>query len=250
MRLLRPCLVVLLSLLSIVSVAGAPRSAQPAPAACLNGTCTLYLPLLKYDLAPVLVTPIIDEQLTTLAPVLTWHPAVSGLHRIQVSTDPGFSLTVTMAVSSTKQVKLPLPDQVDTALTSNLKYATTYFWRVGIVLPAGEVYSPARTFTTPAKDTIQLPGLVPIIAPRNGANLTGNRVLLKWGAIPGAISYRIRMYDATGAQFDPGTVQVAGDQTTFWVEDIPPGTYTWRMKVYTAAGWGPYPKDDYTFKMS
>jgi len=250
MRLLRPCLVVLLSFLSIVSVAGAPRSAQPAPAACSNGTCALYLPLLKYDVAPTLVAPAIGVELSTLAPALSWHPAVSGLHRIQVSTDAGFSPSVTMAVSTTKQVKLPLPDQIDTIVSSNLKYATTYFWRVGVALPQGDTYSLVQSFTTPAKGAIQLPGLVPVIAPRNGASLTGNRVLLKWGAIPGAISYRIRMYDSAGAQFDPGSAQVAGDQTTFWVEDVPRGNYTWKMKVYTAAGWGPYPADDYGFKMS
>lgn len=249
MKILRPCLVVFLSLLSILSVAGAPRSDRPAAAACSSGTCAVYLPLLQHNIAPTLIAPIADAHLTTLAPYLAWSPTVSGLHRIQVSTDPEFSAFVTPAISSTKQVKLPLPAEIDTAITSNLKYATTYYWRVGVALSQGDVYSAAQSFTTPAKDAVQLPGLVPIIAPRNNANLTGKRVLLKWGAIPGALLYRIRMFDAAGQAFDPGTVQVPGSATTYWVENTPPGTYTWKIKVYTAAGWGPY-DDDYMFKMS
>ena len=252
MRTLRPCIVVLLILLSIVSAAsaaGAPRSAQLAPAACTTGACTLYLPLLKYDVAPLLLDPAEGAQLATLAPPLTWTPSTIGIHRIQVTTDAGFSPSGSFALSTTKTVRLPLPESLTTALSSNLKYSTTYFWRVGVALPqGGTAYSSVQSFTTPAQGTLQLPGLVPIIAPRNNDNISGARVLLKWGTVPGALIYRIRMSDANGNDFTPGDAQVAGDQTTAWVEDIPKGTYTWKIKVLNSAGWGPY-GNDYKFTL-
>ena len=252
MRTLRPSLVVVLILVSIVSAAsaaGAPRNAQIAPAACAIGGCRHYLPLLKYEVQPSPLEPALGAQLTTLAPSLVWRPSTTGTHKIQVSTDSGFNLSGSFAISSTKSVKLPLPQDVTTALTSNLKYGTTYFWRVGVALPqGGTAFSSVQTFTTPAQGTIQLPGLVPIIAPRNNSAVTGSRVLLKWGAVPGALLYRIRMTDANGDDFDPGNAQVAGSATTYWVEDIPKGTYSWKIKVVTSTGWGPY-NDDYTFTL-
>jgi len=234
----------------MVLAVGAPRSAQPAPAACPAEGCRLYLPVLEYQVAPILLTPASGEQLTTLAPPLVWRPAIGGQHKIQVSIDPAFSASASKAVNSTRQVKLPLPRSIHTQMTSNLQFGTTYFWRVGVVLPQGEVYSPVQSFTTPAEGAIQLPGLVTVVSPQNNAGLTGHRVLLNWVAIPGAQLYRIRMFDAAGNQFSPGTVQVAGDKTTFWVENVPSGTYTWKIKVYTATGWGPYPGSDYAFSMS
>lgn len=249
MRILRLCLVVLLSFITIASVNGAPQKAQPAVAACSSGICTTYLPLLSYQVTPGLLSPSKDAQLTSLAPSLLWQPNASGLHKIQVSVDAGFSPAVTLAVSTTKQIKLPLPAQVETAITSNLKAGTTYYWRVGVALPAGDMYAPTQSFVTPAQDAVQLPGLVPIIAPSNNATFRNSRVYFKWGAIPGAILYRIRMFDASGEQFSPGTLQVDGTTTSLWVENMPKGIYTWKIKVYTAAGWGPY-DDDFTFKLN
>ena len=248
MRILRPCLVALLSLVSIVAAAGAPRSAQTATT-CPVGGCRQYLPLLNYQVAPALVAPANAEQLTTLAPPLIWRPTVIGQHKIEVSVDPEFSGLFPLDLNTTKQVKLPLPQTIQTQMTSNLKFGITYFWRVGVVLPEGVVYSPVQSFTTPAEGSIQLPGLVTVITPRNNSHLTGNRVELKWVAISGALLYRIRMFDAAGNAFDPGTVQLAGDKTRYLVENVPSGTYTWKIKVYTAVGWGPYPSDDYTFSM-
>ena len=252
MRTLRPWLVVLLILLTIVSAAsaaGAPRGAQIAPAACAIGGCRHYLPLLRYEVQPALLDPSQSAQITTLAPSLSWRPSTSGTHKIQVSTDSGFSLSGSFAISSTKSVKLPLPQEVVTALTSNLKYGTTYLWRVGVALPqGGTAFSSVQTFTTPEQGSIQLPGIVPILAPRNNSTVTGSRVLLKWGGVPGALLYRIRMDDSNGNEFDSGNTQVAGSVNTYWVEDIPKGTYTWKIKALTGAGWGPY-NDDYTFTL-
>ena len=249
MRILRLCFVVLLSMISVLSVAGAPRNVPTTAAACTNGICKAYLPLLSYQVTPVLLAPADAAQLSSLAPLLSWRPVVSGLHKIQVSTDSGFAPSVTLAVSTTKQIKLPLATQVDTEITSNLKPATTYYWRVGVALPQGDSYTPVQNFTTPAQDAVQLPGVVPIISPRNNASLTGSRVLLKWGALPGAILYRIRMFDASGNQFGPGTEEVDGNTVALWVENMPKGSYTWKIKVLTASGWGPY-GDDFAFKLT
>jgi hypothetical protein len=234
-------------LLSIAAVAGAPRSAQPAAGACPNGTCTVFLPLTTNEVAPILLGPVGNAQIISVAPSLSWRPSVPGLHKIQVTTDPNFAPTASLAVSTTKTIKLPIPAQVDTLLTSNLKAGTTYYWRVGVALPQGDFFSEIQSFTTPAN--VVLPGLVPILSPRNNAHISPGRMLLKWGAVPGAILYRIRMFDANGNQFNPGTTQVPGTDTTFWVENLTPGTYTWKIKVYTQVGWGPY-GDDYTFRVS
>jgi hypothetical protein len=245
MRILRLSFVVLLSLLSVVSAAGASRSAQTTAATCPGGTCTLFLPMTSSGGAPILRSPEKDAVITSLAPVLEWGAQSFGTHTIQVTTDASFSTPSTMVLSSTKTIRTTSSPVVDTPLLSNLKAETTYFWRVGVALPQGMIYSPVYAFTTPAKTAVQLPGVVQIIAPANNAIVHNKRVLLNWSPVPGALAYRIRMYDSTGASFSPGSTQVAAPQTTFWVEDVPRGTYTWKIRAYNQFGWGGY-SDIYT----
>lgn len=249
MKMLRLWGIALLSLLSVASVAGAPRAAQLADIACPNGTCTAYMPLISYEVLPIYLSPPNNAQLASYAPILSWRPALAGLHKIQVSTDATFSPVAPLVLDTTKQAKLPLPAQLDTIISANLKPGTTYYWRVGVVLPEGETYSVAQSFATPAAGAVALPGLVQLVSPKNKAILKGSEALLQWQPYGGALLYRIKVYDAAGNEFEPGSTQLAATQTSFLVKGLQRGTYTWKMKVYTETGWGEY-SPIFTFTMA
>lgn len=239
MRNVHLCFIALMVLVSASVATGAPASPAPTSTACPNGTCTLFFPLVINNLAPHLLAPDNGAQLATLAPPLGWQPSIPGLHKIEVSTDPTFSPDVALAAHSTKQVKEPLPDQIATLISSNLKPSTTYYWRVGAVQPQGTFYATTRSFTTPASGTIVLPGLAQLISPANNAKLKGTQVLLKWQPYSGAVIYRIKVYDANGVEL-PDSAQIAATKTSLLVEGLQPGTYTWKIKIYNEAGWGEY----------
>ena len=153
----------------------------------------------------------------SLAPDLIWSPVTEGKHQIQVSSDPQFIPGTTMPVSITKTIRQPIPAQVDTSITSNLKASTLFYWRIGAPSAQGYLYSPVRTFTTPAKSSGILPGTTTILAPKNDAQIEGGRVAMQWQAIPGAIAYRIRLYDKRWEHRQRGApTSLAAPRTPCW----------------------------------
>jgi hypothetical protein len=234
--------VLILSVLSLASALAAPRSAPAAQTACATGSCKIYLSLMTVSSIPQQLAPADGFVSSSLAPELIWSPIAEGKHQIQVSSDPQFIPGTTMPVSITKTIRQPIPAQVATAITSNLKGATVFYWRIGLSSPLGYLYSPVRRFTTPAKSTGTLPGVTTILAPKNGAQIEGGRVAMQWQSIPGAIAYRIRLYDKDGNTVAEGSDELGGTANSLVVEGIPPGTYSWKVKCLNAFGWGSYSK--------
>jgi len=243
MRVPKVSLVVLISLLSLASTLAAPRGAPSGEPTCANGSCKIYLSLMIVSTIPQQIAPAHGFVSPSLAPDLIWSPVTEGKHQIQVSSDPQFIPGPTLAVSITKTIRQPIPAQVDTSITSNLKGSTLFYWRVGAPSDQGYIYSPVRTFTTPAKSSGMLPGTTTILAPKNNARIEGGRVAMQWQAIPGAIAYRIRLYDKDGHSVSEGTDELGGTANTLLVEGIPPGTYSWKVKCMNSFGWGSYSKE-------
>jgi hypothetical protein len=245
MRVPKVGLVVLITLLSAVSALAAPRSAPSAQTTCATGSCKIYLSLMIMSTIPQQVAPADGFASSSLAPDLIWLPVAEGKHQIQVSSDPQFIPGTTMPVSVTKTIRQPIPAQVDTSITSNLKASTLFYWRVGSPSPLGYLYSPVRTFTTPAKSSGTLPGTTTILAPKSYARIEGGKVAMQWQAIPGAIAYRIRLYDANGNTVAEGTDELGGTANTLIVQGIPSGTYSWKVKCLNSFGWGAYSKESF-----
>jgi len=246
MRVPKVSLVVLmLSLLSFASALAAPRGAPSADATCAAGSCKIYLSLMTMSSIPQQVAPADGFVSASLAPALLWSPIAVGKHQIQVSSDLQFIPGTTMPVSITKTIRQPIPAQVDTSITSNLKASTVFYWRIGAPSPSGYLYSPVRSFTTPAKISGTLPGTTTILAPKNYAQIEGGRVAMQWQAIPGAVAYRIRLYDKDGNTVAEGSDELGGIANTLVVEGIPPGTYSWKVKCLNAFGWGSYSKESF-----
>jgi hypothetical protein len=239
-------LIVLISMLTFASALAAPRQ-QTTAATCTNNNCQVFLPLVLWQIHPTLVSPTDNLASGSLAPVLSWSPATHRPPQIQVSSDPSFVEGTTMPVNYTKRVRNPIPAQIDTAITSNLKGNTTYFWRVGAPDNiGGHQYSTVRTFTTPPKDSSLLPSATNILAPKDNAVIKGSTVLLQWQSVVGATNYRIKMYDATGKTVSSD--ELGGAENRLLVEDLPLGTYYWKVKVINSYGWGDYSPEFY-FKL-
>jgi hypothetical protein len=245
MRVPKVSLVVLISLLSFASALAAPRGTPAAETTCPTGLCKIYLSLMTLSTIPQQIAPADGFASPSLAPRLSWSPVTEGKHQIQVSTDPQFLLDSTIELSTTKTIRQPLPAQVDTSLTSNLKGSTLFYWRVGVPSGQGYLYSPVRAFTTPAKSSGTLPVPTSIFAPKNNARIRSSSVVLQWKATPGTLSYRVRMYDQNEKSVAEGTAELGGTITSLLVEGLPPGNYHWRVKSLNSFGWGEYSTDFY-----
>ncbi len=245
MRVSKISLVVLISLLSFASALAAPRRAPAAETTCAAGGCKIYLALMTVSTIPQQLAPANAFISPSLAPDLLWSPIAEGKYQIQVSSDPQFLPGPTMPVTVSKTIRQPIPALVDTSITSNLKSSTLFYWRVGAPANQGYLYSPVRTFITPAKGGGTLPGTTTILAPKNGASIQGGKVAMQWQAIPGAIAYRIRLYDQDGNTVAEGSDQLGGTANTLLVEGIPLGTYHWKVKCLNAFGWGSYSNESY-----
>lgn len=236
-------LVVLVSLLSFASVLAAPREAPAAQSTCPAGTCKTYLSLMALSTTPQLNAPADGFASSALAFNLSWTPIMAGKHQIQISSDPLFFDVDKIAVDTTKTIRQPIPAQVDTLITSNLKGSTLYYWRIGAPAAQGYIYSPVRTFSTPPKASGVLPIATNLLAPKNTTGIKGTAVKLQWQALPGAVAYRVRMYDANGKSVSDGTEELGGTANSLLVEDLPLGTYTWKVKCLNDFGWGDYSEE-------
>ncbi|MBK9943937.1 MAG: fibronectin type III domain-containing protein [Kouleothrix sp.] len=243
MRIVRLCCVLLLSILSIGLVAGAPRGAETADVTCPPAGCTVYAPVATYDQLPRLIFPGASEQINTLAPTLIWSPVALGSYQIQVSPDPAFTSVDDLIINSTKDMLKTLTVPVGTLVTSNLKANAIYYWRVGLQTSSGYVYATPVAFSTPQASAVTLPGDVTVTDPKNGSTFRRDSVLLKWKPVAGALLYRLRMTDSNGKTLNAGTAYIDGVETTFWVRGLLPGTYTWKIKAYNQFGWGSYTPD-------
>jgi hypothetical protein len=227
-----------------------PTAAAPPTNSCASSNSQVYLALIAYHPQIMLLAPAGGAAIGSLAPVLAWRPPVEGSYRIQVSEDSVFAPTSSFAISETKDIKAPLPAQVNTLITSNLKPRQTYYWRVEKTGKESTLFTASEYFTTSVKDARLLPAGVQLLAPANNASIAAQDVLLAWQAVPGALYYRIRIYDSNNVLLSHSPAEVDGATTSIGVPNLVPGTtYHWKVKALNAYGWGPYLADHY-FKVT
>jgi hypothetical protein len=175
---------------------------------------------------------------------------VAGIYRIQVSEDSTFAPTSSFALSETTDIKLPLPAHVDTLITTDLKPQQTYYWRVAKTGKDSTLFTASEYFITDLKSPALLPPGVQLLTPADNSSVAAGSVLLSWQAVPGALYYRIRIYDANNQLFASTPGEVDGATTSASVPNLVPGlTYHWKVKALNAYGWGPYLPDHY-FKVT
>ena len=93
-----------------------------------------------------------------------------------------------------------------------------------------------------------LPPGVQLLAPANNSSMAAQDALLSWQPVPGALYYRIRIYDSNNVLFSDAPSEADGATTSIGVPNLVPGaTYHWKVKALNAYGWGPY-LADYFFK--
>jgi hypothetical protein len=230
--------------------AGAPRAAQlaaamprlvgPAQASCPS-SCEIFLPSISVPaIAPALISPIGPGQIDSIAPTLTWTPAITGTrYTIQLASTPDFTAG-TFAISTTDSFRQPPLTAQSYVPRSNLDGSTTYYWRVGVFLPDGIHYSPTAQFTTAADDPAQLPPNPQLLNPPNNARLTTLTPTLTWAPVPGAVIYRVRLYDPNGDDLQTSTL-INAPATSYTVRPLlPKVVYYWRVRVYNGYGWNNY----------
>lgn len=225
------CTLCFVIVVSILPNAAATRAAPE----CSNGTCTVYLPLIRVaPPPPQLIEPANGATVTSLAPLLRWSPVEPGTYQVQVASDPAFT---TLVFTTTTRLNAPVQPQVYVMGTNQIQ--TTLYWRVGELRPEGTVFSPTWSFTTPAKDSSKLllaPGLV---APANQATVPAQSVTVNWQSLPGALYYRVGVYAPDGSQVAADIL--AAPTTAFTVNNLSAGTtYSWRVKALNAYGWSVY----------
>lgn len=237
-------LMLLIMLLPWLWPSALASATAPAPT-CASHSC-VYLSLITYHPQIMLLAHVASAAIGSLAPVLAWRPPVEGNYRIQVSEDSAFAPTSSFALSETKDVKSPLPAQVNTLITSNLKPHQTYYWRIEKTGKDSTLFSASEYFSASVKDAALLPPGVPLLAPTNNSSIAAQDVLLAWQPVPGALYYRIRVYDPNNLLFSDTPTELDGATTSVGVPNLVPGTtYHWKVKALNAYGWGPYLADHY-----
>jgi hypothetical protein len=228
----------LLVVICVLVLASIPPVLKPAAAAGC-AACHVYLPLVARPLPiPQLDEPADGAQVVSLAPLISWTPAITGTYKIEVSVDPAFPPPPTTEVSATASITDFQPQTH--VMGSNLKFGSKiYYWRVGVLFAGSYLFSPIRTFTTPPLDSTPLPPAPTLLAPANRSKLAADSADLQWQAVPGALYYRVRVFAPASAPFDsaivPATVQ------SYHVARLAPGvTYTWKVKTLDQHGWSGY----------
>jgi hypothetical protein len=244
MRELRPSLVALISLALCAWTLGPSHAAPVVQSVCPTDGCRAYLPLITYQPQLILFSPADHANIGSLAPILVWKPPITGTYHIQVTEDSAFLPTSTFSLSETKGVKSPLPDQIDTLITSNLNPQHTYYWRVYVIPKDGLIDTAGSSFITPAKDSHLLPPGVQLLAPANHTTVASTSVVLQWRSVPSALFYRFRVYDSNNVLLSGIPGEVSGAINSYQISGLTPGmTYHWKVKALNAYGWGPYLPD-------
>jgi hypothetical protein len=176
-------------------------------------------------LAPILAAPASGSTGQPVSPALTWG-TVSGAvsYALQVSTASSFSTTAISQAGITGS----------SCTIGPLASGASYYWQAQAVSAAGTgLWSGAWSFTTMA--------LFPALSlPANGAAGQNLSLSLQWGAMDGALSYRVRL--ATDSLFTSlildDSMLTARSQAVTGLDYV--STYYWQVRATTAIGAGPW----------
>ncbi|MCI0707642.1 MAG: FG-GAP-like repeat-containing protein [Ignavibacteriae bacterium] len=178
--------------------------------------------------SPVLALPLDDALDQPLTLMLLWNPiAEAETYRVQFGTDVTFT---TPLIDSTG---------IDSTLLtlSNLDRSTTYYWRVSAVNNTGtSIYSDIASFVT----IPPVPGAPTLSLPLNEAVDVSTSLVLSWGEILDATSYRLQL--ASDSLFTALiTDQTSVLETEYSVNSLSSNTvYYWRVSALNAGGEGAF----------
>jgi hypothetical protein len=246
LRAILPLILLSLALAGTVAPRGTPTAAArpvfaPLTQADCTGGCKIHLPVISVPrIAPILLEPTYKQQVDSIAPTLTWSPAVTGTkYLIQLASTRDF-VAGTLEISTTDTFRQVPVTQQRYVPRSNLHGSTTYYWRVGVLLDGIYSFSPTGEFTTAAEDPARLPPTPQLIDPPNGARIATLTPTLAWTAVPGAAIYRVRLYDPNGEDLQTGSLVDAPTTTYTARQLLPKVVYYWRVRVYNGYGWNDY----------
>lgn len=227
---------------TVRTAAAMPASAAPAQTGCEPSGCFIFLPSVAVPaIVPILNAPADKEQVDSISPTLYWTPAITGTRfLIQVATSPLFSAD-TIVVTTTKSLKLTVRDPQFYVRSNNLKGSTIYYWRVGVVLPEGMIFTPVREFTTAVKDESRLPSYPQLLTPFDGERLTNLEPIFTWAAAPGADAYSVKILLADATTTFKTSPVIEMPRTDY----SPTGfaskvVYYWQVRMHNSYGWGDY----------
>ncbi len=176
--------------------------------------------------APTLSSPANSATGIAVSPTLTWN-AVTGAvtYRVQVSTASDFSTGIVVDDSTLTAASKAL---------SSLTNSTLYFWRVNAKNAGGSsAWSTAFSFTT----IVAASGVPVLSAPANGATGIAVNPTLTWGAVTGAITYRVQVSTAsdfsTGIVVDDSTLTTASKALSSLANST---LYFWRVNAKNSGG--------------
>ncbi len=154
-----------------------------------------FMPVIMHDyeactFKPTLLSPVDGDNLTTLAPLLSWdngnvlHPSATNL-LIEVAKNPDFIPPYGQSLVW----PFPSPGIWEFRFSTNLATATTYYWRASFACGSKHApYSETWSFTT-GSDGLLLPA-PELISPSDGVILQpGSGIVLKWRSVAGALDY-------------------------------------------------------------
>jgi hypothetical protein len=182
----------------------------------------------KLESAPVkLMSPPDGATHQSRTPKLMWHayPSATG-YRVQVAHDSIFGAGTIVVDASASDTTFTVPAPLNTL--------SRYYWRVAAVvssytLPFG---SPWNFLTYGG-----LPNQVLLVYPENGGWEQHDSVHCRWDSQLGAVKYAIEW--TTDSLFAwPDMDSTLTDTTTILSLEV--GTYYWRVRARSEAGWGPY----------
>jgi uncharacterized repeat protein (TIGR02543 family) len=185
---------------------------------------------------PALSTPANGATGVGVSPTLTWTGVAGATsYEVQVSTVSTFATTVfdQPGVTTTSQAVTP-------ALSNNGQY----YWRVNATNAGGtSAWATANSFTT----IVAAPSAPTLSAPANGASGVAVSPTLTWGAVTGAVTYRIQV--STASDFSSGIV-VDDSTLTAGSRAIGPLSnatkYYWRVNAKNAGGTSSWASSGFT----
>jgi hypothetical protein len=182
--------------------------------------------------SPPLIRPLPNAQTNNQSPVFVWGSVpTAGQYRIQVSTDPSFTVI--------DVVDYLAPTGTDTTLGGvTLSPAGDFYWRVKSYnwsVPDSSLWSPVRRLTL---DTDPPAQPVPS-APMDGSYTNSTGINFSWSAVADARRYSLQV-DNTDGTFINLIVNDSTITSNSLVIDMSPwggnGHYTWRVEAIDSAG--------------
>ena len=170
--------------------------------------------------APVLRLPRDQDNTPDTTPRFDWLRAPGAdQYRLQVSSEPLFTTTLIDVYVSRSGYTLP---------AANALAYGVYHWRV----QAGDAAGNWSAWSAPYAFTVTI-----LRAPADGSATTDTTPRFLWYAVTGAVRYQLQVDD--NADFSSPIVGYTGAANRYTpTTPLPAGSYSWRVRVDTGAGFG------------